>query len=105
VAIYTVRFYAGASPASWSPLYTAPADYTSVLRDILFANGTGASANLQVALQGSGFGTVYLWAIEGVQPLTAAHIELRQVIEPGEVIEATASQTGCGLFLTGYQLS
>lgn len=83
-------------------LFTAPAGYVTILRDILFNNADSVTVTLNF-YRTAGEGTRRLM-YQPVAGTTTLHVELRQVIPPGCTVFCNAGGAGWSMSLTGYQL-
>lgn len=88
---------------TWTLVHTSASSGTTVLRDILLLNASAAAINI-VALRSrpAGGGTTFWLGHWPNLPAGTTHLELRQVLPPGDVVEAYTGATTLDVWLTGY---
>lgn len=102
--VYTRRLGALlVSGASWIELYRAPASGVVVVRDVVLTNAsTGPVGELAIRFRPlTKAGDVWVY-YSGSQPVGTYHLELRQVLAPGEALEAICFAGQCHVLVTGY---
>lgn len=103
-AVYTRRLgSARVSAGVWYELYRAPTAGTSVIRDITVVNAQTVSI-AEAALRMRPLakaGEVWLWYLKPFQVGTV-HFDLRQVLAPGEALEAYVAAGTADFAVTGY---
>jgi hypothetical protein len=102
---YSTNFFTGELTVSGTVLYTVPASYTAVLRDIEIYNGSGATPlfNIQGVVPGPLNGIIFL---SGSFPLSEwVQWKGRVVLPAGSEITGYASAFPFYLLLSGYLLS
>jgi hypothetical protein len=106
VSVYTVRFGVIEAPAGENTtIYTAPSGVTSVVRDLIVVNGGAASSQVWVQIaSASGSLETYLYRNAELGSVQMDHLELRQVVEVGELLQVGAVGPSCTFAVTGYQL-
>lgn len=103
--VFTRRFGALSSEVAGSfTFFTAEADKTWILRDLVVTNRHGEDQLLQVQV---GPGPLkYVVALVFPFPTnTSMHFDLRQELLPGETLEAFASLGSFTVLATGYELN
>lgn len=99
--VYTVRFGgAVGAPGSAITVFTALDGYVWVLRDAVLFLATSAAATCTLNLV-TGANALPIWIVAASTSSTH-HLELRQVIQPGERITAESPTASFTLVLTGY---
>ena len=101
---YTVLFGELYNPGAGAHLvYSAPDGFVSVIRDIVVANeATVPDAFLFYCLTGEW--SPWIWR-PVVETLGTAHLELRQVMQPGTELHCAATVSTWSCRVTGYQLA
>jgi hypothetical protein len=102
--VYSTRFFAGAVTSITSVIYTVPAGYIAVIRDItatMFSTAAGDVLILGINPPGvynvgfKTYGTNY-------QP---AHWDGRMVLNPGDELLANTNATSANVVVSGYLLA
>jgi hypothetical protein len=101
---YSTRFWIGQLPTAWGSLYTVPAGYVVVLRDMEFTNYTASALTVSLAVETSGTGGVYLYT---ASVPANAHVQWtgRTVMDPGDVLQGLSSSGGLAALISGYLLT
>jgi len=101
---YTVRFVAHRGTGETAvDLFTVPAGYVFVLRDILLSRGTAQAQWFEIRVSSPGFPVL----VKGTaDPTTTLHMELRQTLLAGEIVQVSYGDGGdWSILMTGYQLT
>lgn len=104
MSIYTQRLGSlRVSGAAWFELYRAPSTGTTVIRHVTIANiSTAAIAEAALRMRPlTKAGEVWLWYSKAM-PIGSIAFDLRQVLAPGEALEAFASTGTMDVAVTGY---
>jgi hypothetical protein len=103
--VYSTQFYQGTPVAGLSNIYTVPAGYRAILRDLDGVLGF-VDGNLALFNLGVNFNGIYAQAIVGNQNLNLRW-RGRQVLDPGDSITVTYVATSATLqiVVSGYLLT
>lgn len=103
MAVYTVRLAATLTGAATdAPIFTAPSGQVTVIRDVLLVPTTTGAFTDFLYIAGVGNFVGVSGAVAGVP----THFDIRQVIEPGEVLhQQTSAGSAWWAFVTGYALT
>lgn len=102
---YTIRFgQALSGPGATVPIFVATEDWVWVLRDLIVYSGVESPQSVFISIYPPGGGEYPIWVPTITGPGTA-HLELRQVLLPGEMLAGHSAVTNWICFATGYQLS
>lgn len=107
MAIYTKRLVSERLPAYFDDqLYVAPSDRTVVVRDIQVVNHSVNVGAVNVYVQAPGGGsTRHLYWDASIASNSYQHWDGRQVLLPGESINAALGGAELSLWITGYELT
>lgn len=99
--VYTVRF-GGAVGAPGTPIsvFTALEGFVWVLRDLVVFIATSTATTITVNLIAGG-SALPLWIVAAATSSTH-HLDLRQVIQPGESLSVDSPTAAFTIVLTGY---
>lgn len=86
-------------------LYTVPAGYVAVVRDIEAWNFGGETDQLFTTANVPGPLAVAVWVTPEVAPNEWAQWKGRAVFNAGDILQAQASSSSWSLFISGYLLS
>jgi hypothetical protein len=105
---YTTRFALEriqTATAGWNPVFTVPNDgNVYVLRDVCVWNELTTANDLVVGVR-SGSLDAWLFGSFAFPGTQTQHLELRQVLLAGEVLELyLGANSSAGVMLTGYRL-
>ncbi|MYT31755.1 hypothetical protein GTY73_23730 [Streptomyces sp. SID8354] len=93
-------FYRGTVPSNWTDVYTAPASGLAVVTSIVASNPGGTAANVSVH-----FGDVVLLPGVGIPPSGVLTLDVRQVLNAGELINVRGSGALAHLHISGAEVS
>lgn len=103
-APYTVLLgSAGALAPGGYPLFTAREGFTTEIRDIVITNNATAGVT-SVHTHSPGGAIVYIYRVN-LEANTSFHLELRQVVLPGHVVQADSDCASWDISITGYELT
>lgn len=104
-APYTVRVAAASVPPNTTvTLWTAPETDTWVLRDLIVANTATVASTVSLGIRPGSGPAYWLYVRSALSGQTTEHLDLRQVVLPGEKLELTAGAASLSVLLTGYRL-
>jgi hypothetical protein len=105
--VYSTRFIAGITDTGSAQSFTAPPGFTTVVRDITACQvGTGADNLIEWVLAVAGVDTYQVAYMSTTGSGTSAHLELRLVLNAGDVLVAAAEGAPlCTVTASGYLLS
>lgn len=90
----------GALPTSLGTLYTTPSATTAVVTNIVLTNTTAASVAGTIKLGGQEVLSAASVAANGLLAL-----DLKQVLEAGDLIEGLASASGLKVHISGMEIA
>lgn len=103
---YSQRFAAATTVAGTaSTVFTCPANFVAVVRDLQAYNSGGASDALFVALVIPGPATLTLWHFAGVAASTSDQWQGRVVLNAGDQLELFSAAEAFEVLISGYLLS
>lgn len=101
MTVYSTQFFLGTVTAGGStPIYTVPAGYTAVIRDIELEQYGGALANGRIEIVG--FAGIYSYTPSGL--LLPAQWTGRAVMTPAQVLSLTLTGGDWAALISGYLL-
>ena len=95
-----VLFRGAATATTSTALYTVPANKQAIVTNIVVSNTTSTERTFTISLDGV--------AINTAAPLAGnatAYIDLKQVLDTGDVITGGASATGLTFHISGVELA
>lgn len=105
MTVYSTRFAAVTLSAAEPALYTVPAGYVAVIRDMELTNQTGANVSFAIDLTSPGPLTATIY-YDGSFPLASwFQWQGRVVLNAGDVLGASASSYPVGLVVSGFLLN
>lgn len=91
---------------SVAAMFTAPGSYVTILRDLVICNFTSAAVDTFLSVKPVSGSAYYLLALKGMAAGTTSHLDLRQEMLPGEILQfQLAAGTGATCMATGYLLT
>lgn len=85
-------------------LYECPADTRTVIRDFVCYH-TLEGRKTFISVRTAGTGLIYAVALAAPGAQSLAHFELRQAMDPGDVLMVISDDSSPQLAVTGYELS
>lgn len=105
-SVYSTRFYIGAAPSSQSTVYTVPAGFTAVIRDLeAFATSAITDPVYLVVQEGSGPVAAVIADVGTLGALQFGHWEGRAVMVAGDELIIAGYGSDLLLCVSGYLLS
>jgi len=103
-SVFTARLAQAVSTGPTVLLYTGPSQIRTVVRDMVAQNNGSVDSLVTVWLNLPGDSLAVIWQV-GVPVNKSEHIDMRQVINPGEQLFFQGSSTISRLMVTGYQFA
>jgi hypothetical protein len=107
LAIYSARLCVAAITNAGATVYTAPAGFVIVVRDIVVgqtSSSTPLNCAIYLIISGETFSTV-LWCFQNIGNTQAQQWTGRQVMNPTDSIFVQGSESVGTILISGYQLS
>lgn len=105
MTVYSTKFAAGVGTGSTEDVYTVPAGYVAVVRDIEVISGSGASDVLVFECVSPGPLHVVIWVLYSTGANVWGQWRGRVVLVSGDAISALAPADGSTYLISGYLLS
>lgn len=102
---YSTRFAAGEGTGSGAVVYTVPAGYVAVIRDIELLSGSGTTDEVVIDATVPGPLNVVIWLHIFGAAFAWAQWAGRAVLNAGDEISVTAPADGSTYLISGYLLS
>lgn len=105
MSTYSVRLASGELPSGQLTVYTAPTGQVTVVRDLILTNGDSAAHQMWCQINVSGSLSAYIYREPSVPATTSVHLELRQVLHPGDELAVGSVGPSAFYAISGYALS
>jgi hypothetical protein len=104
VSTYSTRFFIGAMPTAQGVLYTVPAGFTVVLRDIELYQYSGGSGLYYLAISAAGSNAI-VYAVTAAPTASSYHWDGRVVMNAGDELLGQAAAANNQVVVSGYLLA
>lgn len=102
---YSTQLFLGALDDGSSTLYTVPAQYVAVIRDLELYGNFADNAEVAIGATIPGPLTAYMWVVNPLEPGAWVQWHGRVVLEAGHALVAATDEAGALLIASGYLLS
>jgi hypothetical protein len=106
MSTYSTLLWQGEAAAAQEVVYTVPAGYTTVVRDIEVYNGSSSTlATFYIVSHVPGFSDAIFAVVNALATSHGAQWQGRAVLPTAGELEVPAMPTGIYVMISGYQLS
>lgn len=102
---YSTNFFAGVLPTSFETLFTVPAGYVAIVRDIEVLNNNADAADISVYAEVPGPATGAIFGDTDLAGGAWTQWRGRVVVPAAGLIVAMSSVSSCNAAISGYLLS
>lgn len=102
---YSTRFAAAELGSETTTLYTVPAQYVAVVRDVELYGNVGSDAEVALEVTVPGPLTIIWFVVNPLAPGAWVHWEGRVVLNAGDDLIAVTTVNGVHVTVSGYLLS
>lgn len=102
---YSTRFYSNTFDTGSPVLYTVPADYVAVIRDMRLYAATGSTAEVAIEIINPGPATTIIFFNNDVAPGDYIEWQGRVVADAGAEIIGVTTESGITAHISGYLLA
>lgn len=102
---YSTRFAAAELATETTTLYTVPADYVAVVRDLELYGNVASDAEVALEITAPGPLTIIWFVVNPLVPGAWDHWEGRVVLNAGDELVAVTTVNGVHVTVSGYLLS
>jgi hypothetical protein len=103
---YSSRFFVGTCEADQIVVYTVPADYVAVIRDVEWFNDSGSTIGIcYLVTTIPGPLSAVVCAVDELPTTSGSHWDGRVVLEAGDTLSTPGLGTSVFVHISGYLLS